>query len=66
MNNKQGIFTPKQKDVEFCEKCVYAASPWQIRFDYLCDYMEKTGRRRGCKPGVGCKIRKFKEKGKPT
>lgn len=60
------IYTPAPKDIKYCRKCIYAAGNTSIHFDYLCDYIGKTGRRRGCKPGVGCIKRKFKEKGKPT
>ena len=41
------------KDAAYCKGCVFRADTWPVGRN-LCDYMIKTGRRRGCPPGVGC------------
>lgn len=46
--------TLKREDMDYCRKCDYHGN-----FDQqvLCEYMVRTGHRRGCKPGVGCEKR---------
>ena len=47
------------KDHEYCKVCVYSGSE-----DYggnLCDYILRTGHRRGCKYGEGCERRVIHE-----
>ena len=40
------------KDRNYCKKCVYYGS--EEYGGNLCDYMLRTGHRRGCKAGEGC------------
>ena len=43
------------KDRQYCKKCIYYGSE---TYGYnLCDYLLKTGKPRGCKPGEGCTMR---------
>lgn len=42
------------KERAYCRPCVYANHHDGVN---LCDYILKTGHRRGCKAGVGCERR---------
>lgn len=42
-------------DREYCKPCTYYGS--EEYGGNLCDYLLKTGHRRGCKAGVGCNMR---------
>lgn len=46
------------KDRAYCKPCVYAAAGYG---EHLCDYILRTGHRRGCKAGVGCRKREVVE-----
>ena len=50
---------PTEKDKLFCRPCIYR-SPQTGAHDNICDYILRTGHRRGCPPGVGCKKRIIK------
>lgn len=41
----------KASDKAYCGKCIYRG---RFSAEYLCDYLGMTGKRRGCKAGVGC------------
>lgn len=47
---------------EGCRKCKYATKLFGAGLTIACDYLEITGKRRGC-PGVGCT--KFEKRTKP-
>lgn len=47
------------KDREFCKKCVYYGSGEYV--GNLCDYLLRTGRRRGCRYGESCTKREVAE-----
>lgn len=53
--------TTDPKDRAYCKHCAYSAGGW-ARYDHLCMYILMTGKRRGCKPGVGCTRRKERKK----
>lgn len=42
----------ERKDRAYCRKCEYYGS--ESYGGNLCDYLLRTGHRRGCKAGVGC------------
>lgn len=45
---------PSKLDMKYCRCCKYSGVYSE---DYLCQYILRTGTRRGCKPGVGCEKR---------
>lgn len=49
----------ENRDRAYCRKCEYYGS--ESYGGNLCDYMLRTGHRRGCKAGVGCMRRETGE-----
>jgi len=49
------------EDRKYCRKCIYYGS--EEYGHNLCDYMLRTGLRRGCHYGTGCERRVIKVKG---
>ena len=47
----------ESKDRAYCKVCVYYGS--EEYGGNLCDYLLRTGRRRGCRYGEGCKRREI-------
>ncbi len=47
----------ESKDRAYCKKCVFYGS--ESYGGNLCDYMLRTGHRRGCRYGQGCKKREI-------
>lgn len=53
----------EEEDRKWCEKCIY--KPGEGSYNHwLCDYYSITGKRRGCKPGVGCTRKTTKKRGR--
>ena len=48
---------PDEIDRKYCQHCKYSGVYTE---DYLCNYILKTGTRRGCKAGAGCTKRVLK------
>ena len=44
------------RDRQWCKECRYRCGEYGTN---LCDYIIKTGHRRGCKPGEGCAKREI-------
>lgn len=44
----------KDEDAKYCAGCVYASKNSGVWKSLTCDYILLTGKRRGCKAGVGC------------
>lgn len=51
--------TPENR--RYCKPCKYKGS---FPEGYLCNFNVKTGKVRGCKPGVGCTRREFEQEDK--
>lgn len=48
-----------EADKLFCKPCIYR-SRYTGAHDNLCDFILRTGKPRGCPPGVGCRKRIIK------
>lgn len=60
--NKQKISTTNPKDRKYCKSCIYSSGETES-FDYLCQYILLTGKRRNCPAGERCSQR-IKKNGK--
>ena len=47
-----------EADKRFCKPCIYR-SRYTGAHDNLCDFILRTGKPRGCPPGVGCTARRY-------